>query len=94
MVSTAVYDRTGWHPMPYLNQGEFYSEFGSLIRITLPRNYVVAATGELQNEELQWHSKEPKTEIQKNNACTEYQYTCTTRKNRQQQIKPAGNKLP
>ena len=48
----AVYDRTGWHPMPYLDQGEFYSEFGSFdVQITLPKNYVVAATGELQNEE-------------------------------------------
>ncbi|KAA9338368.1 M1 family metallopeptidase [Hymenobacter busanensis] len=46
----AVYDRTGWHPMPYLDQGEFYSEFGSFdVRITLPDNYVVGATGELQN---------------------------------------------
>ena len=25
----AVYDKEGWHYMPYLNQGEFYSEFGS-----------------------------------------------------------------
>ncbi|MFM2195443.1 MAG: hypothetical protein RL092_1043, partial [Bacteroidota bacterium] len=25
----AVYDRTGWHAMPYLTQGEFYSEYGS-----------------------------------------------------------------
>ncbi len=52
----AVYDRDGWHPMPYLDQGEFYSEFGSYdVRITLPSNYVVAATGELQNsEEIEW----------------------------------------
>lgn len=52
----AVYDRQGWHPMPYLDQGEFYSEFGSFdVRITLPENYVVAATGVLQNqEEKQW----------------------------------------
>ena len=46
----AVYDRTGWHPIPYLDQGEFYSEYGSFdVRITLPDNYVVGATGELQN---------------------------------------------
>jgi hypothetical protein len=52
----AVYDRFGWHPMPYLDQGEFYSEFGTYdVRITLPENYVVAATGELQNaDEKKW----------------------------------------
>ena len=42
----AVYDKKGWHPMPYLNYGEFYSEIGSYdVRITLPKNYVVMATG-------------------------------------------------
>lgn len=42
----AVYDRQGWHPMPYLDQGEFYSEFGKYqVSITLPSNYVVGATG-------------------------------------------------
>jgi hypothetical protein len=48
----AVYDQKGWHPMPYLDQGEFYSNFGSFdVRITLPKNYVVAATGELQDQD-------------------------------------------
>lgn len=55
----AVFDKNGWHPMPYLQQGEFYSEFGSFdVRITVPENYVVAATGVLQNaEELDWLKK-------------------------------------
>ena len=50
----AVYDRTGWHPMPYLDQGEFYSEFGTFdVRVTVPKTYIVAATGALQNPEIQ-----------------------------------------
>lgn len=53
----AVYDLEGWHPMPYLNQGEFYSEFGSFdVKITLPKNYVLASTGDKIDtpEEEQW----------------------------------------
>lgn len=45
----AVYDHEGWHSMPYLDQGEFYSEFGDFtVRLTLPENYVVGATGVIQ----------------------------------------------
>ncbi|WP_116108067.1 M1 family metallopeptidase [Lewinella sp. IMCC34191] len=52
----AVFDRDGWHAMPYLDQGEFYSEFGDYtVTITLPENYPVAATGELQTTtERKW----------------------------------------
>ncbi|HEV2481630.1 MAG TPA: M1 family metallopeptidase [Puia sp.] len=46
----AVYDNHGWHPMPYLDQGEFYSEFGSFdVHITVPGRFTVAATGGLRD---------------------------------------------
>jgi hypothetical protein len=42
----AVYDQKGWHPISYLDQGEFFSEYGSYdVNITLPVNYVLMATG-------------------------------------------------
>lgn len=48
----AVYDNKGWHQMPYLTMGEFYSEFGSFdVSITVPENYFVAATGNMQNQD-------------------------------------------
>tara|TARA_B100000809_G_C15131020_1_gene528409 strand:+ start:606 stop:3605 length:3000 start_codon:yes stop_codon:yes gene_type:complete len=47
----AVFDRNGWNEIPYLTQGEFYSEYGSFdVSITLPKNYVVGATGDLQTQ--------------------------------------------
>ncbi len=61
----AVYDNKGWHPIPYLDQGEFYSEFGNFrVMITVPNSYVVAATGELQNEgEMKWLKEKAKQAI-------------------------------
>ena len=51
----AVYDHKGWHPMPYLDMGEFYSEFGSFdIKITLPENYRIMATGDLINGDIEY----------------------------------------
>lgn len=48
----AVYDANGWHAMPYLQQGEFYYDFGHYrVAITLPDGYTVAATGRLVNED-------------------------------------------
>jgi hypothetical protein len=51
----AVFDKYGWHPYPYLDEGEYYGEFGTFnVFITVPANYTVAATGELKtNEELE-----------------------------------------
>ncbi len=60
----AVYDHKGWHFYPYVDQGEFYSEWGSFeVHITVPKHYVVGATGRLQNkEEWQWlKEREEKT---------------------------------
>ena len=55
----AVYDSKGWHEMPYLDQGEFYSEYGSFdVHITLPAAYTVGATGALQTkEELEMYKR-------------------------------------
>jgi hypothetical protein len=42
----AVYDADGWHPMPYLDQGEFYCEWGTYkVALDVPARYVVAASG-------------------------------------------------
>ncbi|MDB4107364.1 M1 family metallopeptidase [Bacteroidia bacterium] len=47
----AVYDVNGWNPMPYLNMGEFYSEFGSFdVSVSLPKNYTIVATGECKTK--------------------------------------------
>jgi len=49
----AVYDDLrGWNHDPYIGAGEFYLEYGSFdVTLTVPSNYVVAATGTLQNPE-------------------------------------------
>lgn len=46
-----VYDDvSGWNAMPYLGQGEFYTEYGDYnFEITVPSDFVVVATGELLN---------------------------------------------
>lgn len=64
----AVYDVNGWNQMPYLDQGEFYSEWGSFdVSITLPKNYVVGATGDLENgqEEIKWLNQKVKQTFSK-----------------------------
>jgi hypothetical protein len=47
----AVYDDVrGWNHEPYIGAGEFYLEYGSFdVSLTVPREYVVAATGQLRN---------------------------------------------
>src|SRR6185295_8910861 len=47
----AVYDDVrGWNTEQYLGQGEFYLEYGDFdLEITVPRSFVVVATGTLLN---------------------------------------------
>ncbi len=47
----AVYDDVrGWNTEQYLGQGEFYLEYGDFdVAITVPRGFLVAATGTLEN---------------------------------------------
>lgn len=51
--AVAVYDDVhGWNTLPYLGQGEFYTNFGDFdVKLSVPRSHVVASTGVLQNPE-------------------------------------------
>ncbi|MBL7762510.1 MAG: M1 family peptidase, partial [Chitinophagaceae bacterium] len=51
----AVFDKDGWHEFPYLDMGEFYSEYADYtVNLTVPAGFVVGATGTLlNNDELQ-----------------------------------------
>lgn len=45
-------DVNGWNTLPYLGSGEFYTDFGSYdVSITVPRSYLVSASGMLTNPE-------------------------------------------
>ena len=45
-------DVNGWNQSPFLGQGEWYLEFGDFeVELTVPRDFVVVATGELLNPE-------------------------------------------
>ncbi|MEM9664668.1 MAG: M1 family metallopeptidase [Bacteroidota bacterium] len=51
----AGYDERGWHPDPYVGR-EFYAPFGTFdVRIQAPSNYVLGASGVLQNPEEVGH---------------------------------------
>ncbi|RMH25671.1 MAG: M1 family peptidase [Planctomycetota bacterium] len=49
--AVAKYDDVhGWNTLPYIGQGEFYTDFGDYdVSITAPRDHIVVATGELAN---------------------------------------------
>ncbi|MFO1050843.1 MAG: M1 family metallopeptidase [Planctomycetota bacterium] len=51
--AVAVYDDVhGWNTLPYIGTGEFYMNYGTFdVRITVPHDHLVVATGVLQNED-------------------------------------------
>jgi hypothetical protein len=55
----AVYDDLeGWNKFPYNGEQEFYNDFCNFdIHITVPKNYVIWATGTLQNESQVFRNK-------------------------------------
>jgi hypothetical protein len=54
------YDYQGWHANPYVGR-EFYGIWGDFdVKITLPKNYIIGATGYLQNKNEIGHGYEDK----------------------------------
>ncbi|MFT3903398.1 MAG: M1 family metallopeptidase [Niabella sp.] len=45
----AVYDKDGWHPIPYIGR-EFYGDYGDFdVNITIDKKYILGGTGYLTN---------------------------------------------
>ena len=70
----AVFDKKGWHEFPYLDMGEFYSEYADYnVRLTVPADYVVGATGVMQNkEELEYYKSTGKKNAERRTGQTPY----------------------
>ena len=72
----AEYDADGWHADPYIGR-EFYGVWGSYdVKIAVPANYVVAATGVLQNPKEIGHgySDQPKPTKRNQDASLTYHF--------------------
>jgi len=59
----AVYDKEGWHTMPYLDQGEYFNDFADYeVSMTVPQGYTIASTGMMRDkkamgDEMTWTAK-------------------------------------
>lgn len=65
----AVYDAEGWHAEPFhfmMQSSDIYSEFADMdIRLTVPGNYIVAASGEVIGGDPGWRRVAVDTALQK-----------------------------
>jgi len=59
-----AYDQDGWHPNPYVGR-EFYGVWGNYdVRITIDSNYILGATGYLQNpQQIGYGYEKPGTTV-------------------------------
>ncbi|MFN4123739.1 MAG: M1 family metallopeptidase [Flavobacteriales bacterium] len=78
----AVYDKDGWHPMPYLNFGEYYNQFGFYhVEITVPEGFGLGATGRrISGNHLRTISGESswKTLVFEQDSVTDFAWFCDT----------------
>lgn len=86
-----VYDDvSGWNTMPYLGQGEFYLEYGTFeVELTLPREFVVVATGVLQNPE-EVYTEEQRERLERARGADEAVSIIERREVRKRTSRPAG----
>lgn len=70
-----AYDKRGWHPNPYIAR-EFYGNWGRFdVKITIDPDYVVAASGILQNpQEIGYGYETPGTKVKRNKKGITYHF--------------------
>ncbi len=64
--SPFAYDKEGWHLVPYGFQGVNYAEFGDYdVSITLPADYFIASTGQIDNarEQVRLNKRKALTQV-------------------------------
>ena len=90
-----VYDDVhGWNTLPYLGAGEFYTNFGDYeVEITAPREFVVVATGVLQNAS-EVMTMEQLERFDESMQTTETVYLIRPEEVGQPESRPAGGRAP